>query len=107
MAKKKIYMDELTETSEKLINYSQVNIHDKINEIKLLVESIPWEGPAHDKYLEGFNKEITDIQNLNSRLELLGKYLTHAHDNYENANNDINKSWDKFMEEIEEKNECV
>lgn len=103
MARFKVYMDELSDSSNKLINYSKNDINDKINEIKALADSIKWSGPAHDSFMIGFNEKITEVQKLNSKLELLGKFLTHAHDNYDETRKDVNKSWEKYLEEMKVK----
>ncbi len=103
MERFKVYMDELADSSNKLVNYSKNDINDKINEIKALAESIKWSGPAHNRFMIGFNEKITEVQKLNNKLELLGRFLTHAHDSYDETRKDVNKSWEKLLEEMRDK----
>lgn len=98
MAYYKIYLDELSDESRKIVNYSKIDINNKIEEIKRLGESIKWSGPAHDSFIKGFNKQIINLEKLNDRIRLFGEYLDYAHEDYNNTNNDVNKSWNNFLD---------
>ena len=100
MAYYKIYLDELSDASNKLVNYSNTDINNKIGELKNLAESIKWTGSAHDSFINGFNKQIYEVTKLNDKIRLFGEYLGFAHESYDNTNNDVNKSWNNFLDEL-------
>ena len=98
--KYKIYLDELSDCSHNLISYSKNDINNKINEIKVLGESIKWKGLAHDNFINGFNKRIEKINKLNEKMALFGEYLEGAHINYSNTSSKLNNSWEEYYREI-------
>ena len=100
MAYYKIYLDELSDASNRLVNYSKNDINNKIAEIKAIGESINWVGPAHDKFISGFDKQITNLNRLNDKIRLFGEYLDHAYESYNDTNNDVHKSWDNYLDEM-------
>ena len=103
MAHYKIYLDELSDASRRLINYSNNDINNKIMEIKSIGESIKWNGPAHDKFIDGFEKQIINLEKLNAKIRLFGEYLAHAEESYNDTNNDVNKTWNNYLDEMKVK----
>ena len=104
MAQHKVYLDELAESGNELVNYAKNDINNKIDELKNLAKSIDWSGPAHDKFIINFNEKLEIVQNLNNKLVLLGEFLTHAHDSYNEANKKVVLSWEKYLDEMGNKN---
>ncbi len=102
--KYKIYLDELEEETNKIINYSKRDINDKINEIREIGNDIKWSGPAHDSYMEVFNNQIYELQMMNGKVELLGHYLGLCTNQYSDTNNKVKNNWKKYIEEEKMKN---
>lgn len=96
----KVYLDELENKSNELVNYSKIDIANKINEIKNSFDGISWNGKAHSTYINGFNKKITKLERLNKNMELLARYLVECHNDYDSINHDLGKKWDDFIDEL-------
>ena len=98
--KYKVYLDELDDKCTELINYSKDNIGTKINELEIIFDDIKWYGKAHSTYISGYQEKITRLKRINNNLELLAKYLKECHDNYNDTNNSLGKSWNDFLDEM-------
>ncbi len=98
--KYKIYLNELDDTSKKLVRYSKNDIKNKINEIKDIGMSLNWKGPAHDNFMNGFNKKIENLNLLNDKICLLGEYLDNCYSSYNETSNKVNNSWEEYLSEM-------
>ena len=96
---KKVYLDELSKKSSELIDYSKNNIANKIEQIRLLSESIIWKGPGSIEYLNNFNSKINQLVKLNNNVRKIAEYLLDVADNYNLANNRINSMYEELLKE--------
>ena len=101
--KYKVYLDELNDASRKLVSYSKIDIKNKIDELKNIGESIKWYGPAHDSFINGFNKRIDNLNKLNSKISVFGEYLENSYTNYSETSNKVNNSWEEYITEMKVK----
>lgn len=97
---KKIYLDELEEKENEIVNYSQTNIKEKIDELNKLTNGFIWEGKARDSYIMGYNKKINKLLELNEGLNKIGKFLLSVKDNYQDANNRVNNAYEELLAEF-------
>lgn len=97
---KKIYLDELEIREQELVNFSENNIKNKIEELRELTNGFVWEGKAHNSYIAGYNKRIDKLVSLNEGLTKIGKFLFSVKDNYQDANNRINNAYEELLEEF-------
>lgn len=98
---KKVYLDELEPKAQELINFSQKNIKEKIDELKLLTNDFVWQGKAHDSYIRGYNNRINKIEELNNNLTKIANFLLSVKDNYHNVNEKINTTYEELLSEFE------
>lgn len=97
---KKIYLDELEEKENEIVNYSENNIKGKIDELNKLTNNFVWEGKAHDSYVGGYNKRINKLIELNNGLTKIGKFLLSVKDNYQDANNKVSNAYEELLAEF-------
>ena len=97
---KKIYLDELEEKENEIVNYSENNIKGKIDELSGLTNNFVWEGKAHDSYIGGYNKRINKLIELNNGLTKIGKFLLSVKDNYQDANNKVSNAYEELLAEF-------
>ena len=101
--KYKVYLDELEEESLKIINYSDKEIHDKIEELKVLGDEINWHGGAHDKFIIEYNEGIKKLNKLNRKIRLFGEYLKFCKDHYGETQEKLRKDWEEYLDEVKKK----
>ena len=97
---KKVYLDELENSSNELINYSQNNIGKTIEELKKSPNNMIWQGTVHNSYIAGYNKKIEELVKMNNGLTNLAKYLLSAKESYSNANARINNAYEELLSEM-------
>ena len=97
---KKIYLDELESISNELINYSQKNIADGIEELKLSTNNFIWQGPAYNSFINGYNLKIYELEKMNEELTKISKFLLSVTDSYSNTNLKISNAYEELLNEI-------
>lgn len=98
---KKVYIDELEEVSNELIDYSENNINNKIEELKQSTNNFVWQGQAYSSYIRGFNTKINDLMRMNNSLTNLAKYLLTAKESYSDVNFKIGNAYEELLEEFQ------
>ena len=98
---KKIYLDEVEDTSYKLVHYSNNEIANKINDLKNAVNNFVWEGPASAVFLQKYNIKIEKMIQMNESLANIGKFLLNVKDNYSDVNRKRDNSFNEGMGEVE------
>ncbi len=98
---KRIYLDEVEDTSYKLVHYSNNEIANKINDLKNAVNNFVWEGPASAVFLQKYNIKIEKMIQMNESLANIGKFLLNVKDNYSDVNRKIDNSFNELMGEFE------
>lgn len=105
--KYKVYLNELDDKSNELINYSKNNIASKIDELSMVITDIDWYGNAGNKYKLGYDKKIIKLKKYGENIEKLGKYLAESHNSYKESNDDLERSWNDFLDELKGDNNDV
>jgi len=95
----KVYLNELEDESNKLINYSKNEIGNKINELEEVLKDIKWYGKACSTYLDGYNIRINKLKRMNNNFTALANYLKECYDNYNETNRSLGSSWDSLIDE--------
>lgn len=98
--KYKVYLDELEEESNKLINYSKNDINNKIEELRKIIYEINWQGNARDSYINEYNNKIEKINNMNSKIRMLGEYLKFSKEHYGETQEKLKKNWEEYLNEL-------
>lgn len=98
---RKVYLDELEEVSNELINYSENSINNKIEELKQATNNFVWQGLAYNSYISNFNTKINKLIRMNNSLTNLAKYLLMAKENYSDANSKISNAYAELLEEFQ------
>ena len=98
---KKVYLDELDEVSSELISYSQNDIANKIEELRLSTNNFVWQGQAYNSYINGYNLKIDELVKMNHGLTSLAKFLALVKENYGNVNEKINNAYEELLEEFQ------
>jgi hypothetical protein len=101
---KKIYLGEIEQAGNDLINFSKNDINNKIEELKELPRKFVWETPTSNSYIEMYENMINKISNINNDLIKLAEFLLMADSDYSESNNKITKAYDDFIENFEEEN---
>lgn len=97
---KKVYLDELEDAGNELINYSDKNIAKTIEELKLAPSNFVWQGPAYNSFITGYNTKISELMKMNNSLTTLAKYLITAKESYSNANFKIDNAYEELLSEF-------
>ncbi len=103
--KYKVYLDELEEESLKIINYSKNDINDKIEELKMIVNEMNWQGKARDTFVNEYNHRINKLKRINDKVRMFGEYLKFCKEHYGETNEKLKKSWEEYLNEIEKDGE--
>ncbi len=103
--KYKIYLDELEEKSNKLINYSKHNIDNKVNELDSLFDDMKWSGRGYNTFISGYKSRINKLKKYSNNLTKLAIYLKDGFNNYNETNDKLVKSWDNFIDELKGDND--
>lgn len=98
-----VRMDKLKEAGENLSKYANDTVKGKINELQTIINKVQWEGPAHELYLEVYKKKIKELLKIGDLIEVYGKFMVFASENYTKTNKDLIKSWQQFLEEQKQK----
>ena len=99
---KKVYIDELETKGIELVNYSQNDISEKIDELKSIKEEFKWNGIGYLAYINQYDAVLNKIERINNNLSLIAKFLLDVKDGYEEVNMDINGVYEKALEDYEE-----
>ena len=100
-----IELDELELKGNDLINYSNNNINDKINELNNSKNLFEWEGEGYNSFISDYNYEINKINKLNEKIEKIALFVLYFQNNYYEANEQLKKSWEEYINELEERRE--
>ena len=98
----KVYLDELEDKGNELINYSKNNISNTINELKNATDNFIWKGPGYQSYISQYKTKMDKLEKINNNLSKIASYLIIAKDGYEDANMDINSMYEDLVDEYEE-----
>lgn len=97
---KKIYLDEIEEVEKELVNLSEKNIKDNINELKLLPNSFIWNGKANTSYVKEYNKIIKKLEIMNNGLTKIASFLLAVKEEYQTTTNKIENAYEELAEEF-------
>jgi len=100
---KKVYLDELTEYGNELVNYSKNNISSKIDELKKSINDLEWKGTGYESFIEGYNNRINKIIEWNNNLTKLASFLLTVTTDYNDTNEDIYKHYDENLNDLIDK----
>ena len=98
----KVYIDELEDKGNELINYSQNNIKETICNLKASTNNLIWDGPGYQSYISQFNSKINKLEKINNNLSKIASYLITAKDEYYDTNIKIDKMYEELLEEYKE-----
>ena len=96
----KVYLNELEETGNELISYSQNNIANEIEKLKLASNNFVWQGPAYNSFIAGYNAKIENLIRMNNSLTILAKYMLIVKENYSDTNEKINNAYEELLSEF-------
>ena len=97
---KKIYLDELEDVTNELINCSKNDIAKEIEELKLAPNNFNWNGLAYDTFMDGYNNHINKLIKMNNNLNDLGEYLKIVNEKYRDANYKIDRAYEELLNEF-------
>lgn len=97
---KKVYLDEIEEESKELIDYSKVNIANKIEDLRKLPSNFVWEGLAREKYVTGYNNRVNKLSELNDNVCKIAQFLLRVKEDYNGANQRIENAYEELLTEI-------
>ena len=97
---KVIYIDEIEKKSNELANFSKNNIAIEIKQLKELPQKFVWKGLAKDTYINGYNKRINKLVELNNNICKIAEFLKNVASDYTDTNNKINNAYEELLSEI-------
>lgn len=97
---KKVYLDELEETGNELVNYSKNEISSKINDLKNVTKDLDWNGIGYETFVEGYNKKVNRIVEWNENLTKMASFLLTAKNDFNDTNEDIEKQYNESLSEL-------
>lgn len=89
-----IDMDNLKDSGNELINFSQNNIHSKYEEMLSLLNDFEWEGEAREQFDLKYKSLLNVIKDLESAVYKLGFFVGRCSDNYLESDRKISREWD-------------
>ena len=95
-----IKLDELETKSHEMINFSKIDINDKIEELRNLQNRFDWSGEAHDEYIYRYNNQIENLKKVNKDISMFGEYLLFFKEHYNETNEKLESSWQEFIDEM-------
>lgn len=98
---KKIYLDEVEEKGSDLMNFSRIEISQKIEELRLAPNNFIWQGRAHASFMESYNKKIDTVTKLNDNFVKIAEYLLQVKDDYHNTNQQIDNAYNELLSDFE------
>ena len=97
---KKVYLDELEDTGNELVNYSEKNITDTLQELKNATNNFIWQGPAYNSFIKEYDIKINKLLEMNNSLTSLAKFLLLAKDGYSDANRKIDNAYEELLSDF-------
>lgn len=97
---RKVYLDELKEQANEIINYSKSNITETINKLREDPKQMLWEGKAYGSFVNGYNTRIDKIAKMNENMCKLAEFLLKVSEDYEGTNQKIDNAYEELIEEI-------
>ena len=94
---KKVYLDELSDKGDELINFSKNTIAQKIIELSEAPNNFVWQGPSSVSYINKYNLLIEKIKKYNDGLTKIANFLVTAKDSYSEANRKIDSAYDELL----------
>ena len=99
---KVIYIKEIEEKSDELVNYSRNVIGNDIDELKSLPNKLIWKGLAKDTYVNNYNKKMNKLNELNNNICKIAEFLKEVSGNYNEANSKINNAYEELLSDIQQ-----
>ena len=96
----KVYLDELEDIGSELVSYSENNISNGVEELKVATNNLIWQGPAYNSFITGYNTKINELVKMNESLTKIARFLLIAKDNYSDTNARINNAYEELLEEF-------
>jgi len=105
MAKYYIRMEELKTDGEEIQDYAKNVVDANIQELINLVDKFEWEGPTYEMFITLYTDKIQRIKYLAKMIEMYGKFMVAAADEFTEVNNKFVEEMQVIMEQLRQQNE--
>lgn len=97
---KRVYIKQIEERSNEIVNYSKTVVASKIENLKTLPKGFEWHGRAKDSYIKGYDAKIEKLIKYNENIAKLAEIMLIAADSYGNANIKIRNAAEEILMEL-------
>lgn len=97
---KRVYIKQIEERSNEIVNYSKTVVASKIENLKTLPKGFEWHGRAKDSYIKGYDAKIEKLIKHNENIAKLAETLLVVADSYGDANIKIENATEEILMEL-------
>jgi uncharacterized protein YukE len=94
---KKIYLDEIENSQNEMVNLIEKEMKERINELRKLTDNLVWQGRAYNSYITNYSKKMDKLDEFNMGLIKIIIFLSLTKDDYEEANTKINNAYEELL----------
>ena len=96
----KVYLDEVENKANELVNYSKNDISLKIEDMKNLTDKFIWKGQASESFISGYKNKINKLAELNNKMSKIAEFLFTVNSGYQETNERVNNMYEELVEEF-------